>query len=258
VLLGGSGRRVKPRWPAGQRADKAGDRGLIGKDADDVGAPFGLAVEAFERVGIGYAVPGFWYRVCRSWLSVVPAVRWGAWSPGNRDRGAWSTEGGQAVPLHELRARVSIWPSLRRGPGRCTPPAQTAQYGLHLESMDITYTRALSRDTDFVSFALQLGSGPTPAAPHPRYPHGAKRRVHTVGRASTSLRGRRARVGNATTPPARSPTVGAPTAGALGAEVAARRGQYRAPAEPRPARRRPARGWRGRTARPPKIACRSG
>ena len=32
-------------------ADQAGDGGLVGEDADDVGAPFDLLVETFERVG---------------------------------------------------------------------------------------------------------------------------------------------------------------------------------------------------------------
>ena len=31
-------------------ADQAGDRSLVGEDADDVGAPFDLTVQAFERV----------------------------------------------------------------------------------------------------------------------------------------------------------------------------------------------------------------
>ena len=31
--------------------DEAGDGGLVGKDADDIGAPLDLAVQSFERVG---------------------------------------------------------------------------------------------------------------------------------------------------------------------------------------------------------------
>lgn len=40
------------------------------------------------------------------------------------------------------------------------PPAQTAQYSFVLESMDIVYPRSPSKDTDFVSFALQLATNP--------------------------------------------------------------------------------------------------
>jgi hypothetical protein len=34
-----------------QRADEADDGAVVGEDADDVGAPLDLAVEAFDRVG---------------------------------------------------------------------------------------------------------------------------------------------------------------------------------------------------------------
>src|SRR5918994_391964 len=40
-------------------------------------------------------------------------------SSAHRDRGVGSTEGGQAVVPHELRARVVIWPLLRLARVRC-------------------------------------------------------------------------------------------------------------------------------------------
>ena len=40
------------------RADEAGDGGLVGEDADDLGAALDLAVEALERVGASAAWPG--------------------------------------------------------------------------------------------------------------------------------------------------------------------------------------------------------
>ena len=33
------------------RADEAGDGGLVGEDADDIGAALDLAVEPFQRIG---------------------------------------------------------------------------------------------------------------------------------------------------------------------------------------------------------------
>jgi hypothetical protein len=38
-----------------------------------------------------------WYRVCLHWLPWCLPREAGAWSSGDRDRGAWSTEGGEAV-----------------------------------------------------------------------------------------------------------------------------------------------------------------
>src|SRR5271165_1817771 len=37
-------------------ADQAGDAGLIGEDADDVGSPLDLLVETFERIGNGMKI----------------------------------------------------------------------------------------------------------------------------------------------------------------------------------------------------------
>ena len=42
-----------------QRANEANDGSLVGEDADHIAASLDLPVEAFERVGIGYAGPGF-------------------------------------------------------------------------------------------------------------------------------------------------------------------------------------------------------
>jgi hypothetical protein len=42
-----------------QGADQADDGSFVWKDTDDLAAPFDLAVEPFQRIGIGYAVAGF-------------------------------------------------------------------------------------------------------------------------------------------------------------------------------------------------------
>ena len=42
-----------------QGADQADDGSFVWKDTDDLAAPFDLAVEPLERIGIGYAVAGF-------------------------------------------------------------------------------------------------------------------------------------------------------------------------------------------------------
>lgn len=72
-----------------QGADQPGDRGLLWEDPDDVAAPFDFVVQRLDGICIGYAGAGFRRAGCEA----------SAWSSGNRDRGAWSTEGGQAVVI---------------------------------------------------------------------------------------------------------------------------------------------------------------
>src|SRR6188768_4553751 len=85
-------------------ADEACDGGLVGKDADDLGAALDLAVDPLEGIGNRYEFLGadVWSWPW-PWCMVRPS---GTEAPGAR----WC---GQAGALDELRARVSSWPPLR-------------------------------------------------------------------------------------------------------------------------------------------------
>ena len=86
-------------------SDQADDGGVVGKDADDVGAAFDLTVEPFEAVCNRYES-----RRRRSSGCSEESAAYGATI---RDRGAGSTKCGQADLFDEPRARVSSWPPLR-------------------------------------------------------------------------------------------------------------------------------------------------
>jgi hypothetical protein len=92
-----------------QRTDESDDSNLVGEDADDVAAPLDLAVEAFERICIGYAGAGF-RRVYRELERSLRAT--GTGEPGAR-------KVGRPLSHHELRACVSNWPPLRPTRVRC-------------------------------------------------------------------------------------------------------------------------------------------
>ena len=88
-----------------QRADEADDGVVVGEDADDVGSPLDLAVQAFDGVDNRYKIPGAEVRLRISCprRMVRPS---GTEAPGAR-------RCGQADLFDELRARVSSWPPLR-------------------------------------------------------------------------------------------------------------------------------------------------
>ena len=47
-------------------ADQSRDTGLVGEDADDIGAPLDLLIETFERIGavqFGAVMAAFWVQV---------------------------------------------------------------------------------------------------------------------------------------------------------------------------------------------------
>jgi hypothetical protein len=59
-----------------QRADEAPDRIFVGEDTDDIGAPFDLTIEPFERIDNRDEIRGadrFQLRCSRSWRMARPS-----------------------------------------------------------------------------------------------------------------------------------------------------------------------------------------
>ncbi len=104
-----------------ERSYEAGDGRLVREDADDLGAPLDLAVEAFERVGAVELGP-----VLGRERHVGQYVRFGLVHQNGKLRHLWAKLVGDAAPLRPGRPGIVLSEGGGDG-GRDDPPAGAAR-----------------------------------------------------------------------------------------------------------------------------------